>query len=63
MEEWKTTRRHCQNCGEIVTGSRNEKGIVKLLCPRCGLCMINKRVSRRREQVDVIVPSGKYIDN
>lgn len=64
QEQWsKPTRRYCHNCGKIVIGFRSEKGVVKLECRHCGLVMISKRMSRRHERVDVIPPTGEYIDN
>lgn len=64
-EEWNTTpvKRYCLNCGKLLYGFRDAKGIVKVLCKHCGLTMHLKRVSRRHERVDVIPPPDVYIDN
>lgn len=51
------------NCGSEVSGYRNEKDCVKLRCPKCGLVMVSKRMSRRRERIEVIAPLGEIISN
>lgn len=48
QESWNPVRRRCVNCGSEVVGYRNEKDCVKLRCPKCGLVMVSKRMSRRR---------------
>ena len=63
QNEWKPTKRLCTNCGQLIVGYRNEKGFVKLQCPKCGLVMVSKRMSRRHERIDITPPSGEYIDN
>lgn len=55
QESWKPVRRRCVNCGSEVVGYRNEKDCVKLRCPKCGLVMVSKRMSRRRERIDIFV--------
>ena len=50
-------------CGSEVVGYRNEKDCVKLRCPKCGLVMVSKRMSRRRERIEVIAPPGEIISN
>lgn len=54
-ESWNPVRRRCVNCGSEVVGYRNEKDCVKLRCPKCGLVMVSKRMSRRRERIDIFV--------
>ncbi len=63
QDTWKPTRRHCINCGQVLTGYRNENGLVKLQCARCGLVMVSKRISRRRERIDITPPHGEQIEN
>lgn len=62
---WKPTRRHCINCGHVMTGFRNEGGMVKLQCARCGLIMVSKRMSRRRKTARVqenrLIESFKFL--
>ena len=55
QESWNPVRRRCVNCGSEVVGYRNEKDCVKLRCPKCGLVMVSKRMSRRRERIDIFV--------
>ena len=55
QESWTPVRRRCVNCGSEVVGYRNEKDCVKLRCPKCGLVMVSKRMSRRRERIDIFV--------
>lgn len=63
QDTWKPTRRHCINCGQVLTGYRNESGLVKLQCTRCGLVMVSKRISRRHERIDITPPYGEQIEN
>lgn len=63
QDTWKPTRRHCINCGRVLTGYRNENGLVKLQCTRCGLVMVSKRISRRHERIDITPPYGEQIEN
>lgn len=55
QESWNPVRRRCVNCGSEVVGYRNGKDCVKLRCPKCGLVMVSKRMSRRRERIDIFV--------
>ena len=55
QESWNPVRRRCVNCGSEVVGYRNEKDCFKLRCPKCGLVMVSKRMSRRRERIDIFV--------
>lgn len=55
QESWNPVRRRCVNCGSEVVGYRNEKDCVKLRCPKYGLVMVSKRMSRRRERIDIFV--------
>ena len=43
QNEWKPTKRLCTNCGQLIVGYSNEKGFVKLQCPKCGLVMVSKK--------------------
>lgn len=61
MEDWKACERYCQNCGKKIKGYRNIKGVVKMSCPRCGVLYVSKRVSRRKEVVEVTAPRGEDI--
>lgn len=63
--EWQTKplRRHCRNCGKVLTGFRNVQGILKLKCPQCGLEEVGRKVGRRHERCDFYVPEGEEIDN
>lgn len=63
QESWNPVRRRCVNCGSEVVGYRNEKDCVKLRCTKCGLVMVSKRMSRRRECIEVIAPPGEIISN
>lgn len=64
MEDtWKPVRRHCVNCGHILAGFRNGNGFVKLQCPRCGIVMVSRHMSRRHERIDISPPHGEIIEN
>lgn len=58
MQEWKPVKRHCRNCGEKVVGFKNKQGVVKVSCPRCGVCSVSKMIDRRHERCDTYAPPG-----
>ena len=60
---WKPTKRKCTNCGQTIVGCRNDKGTVRLQCPKCGLIMISIKISRRHERIEITPPKGEYIDS
>ena len=51
QNEWSPVRRICINCGQALMGYRNDSGLVKLQCPKCGLVMVSKKISRRHERI------------
>lgn len=63
MEDWSVSKRICTNCGKQIVGYRDAKGLVKISCPRCGLKMVSKLISRRHERIDVYVPQENVIDD
>ena len=63
QDTWKPTRRHCINCGQVLTGYRNENGLVKIQCTRCGWDKVSKRISRRHERRDSTPPDGEQSEN
>ena len=56
MDEWEIESVYCRNCAEKIVGYRNKAGLLKVQCPKCGLCFVSKRISRRHEKIDVIIP-------
>ena len=63
MDYWTVSKRICINCGRQIVGYRDSKGLVKVSCPRCGLSMVSKLMSRRHERIDVYAPDGAVIDD
>lgn len=64
-EQWsvKPSKRYCRSCGKLLTGYRNEQGVLRLRCPECGLEEIGRKTGRRHERCDFYVPEGTEIDN
>ncbi len=61
--EWKPTMMYCPNCGNLVVGSRNDKGMAKLKCRVCCLSIVSKQKTRRHETVDLYAPAGQVALN
>lgn len=54
---WIKEAMYCPNCGNLVMGYRNTKGLVKKRCERCGVLLYSKRITRRRIDIQVNKPS------
>lgn len=44
-EEWEIVRFHCNNCGNICEGIKDNSGSVKVCCSKCKHLTIGKRIS------------------
>lgn len=51
----------CNNCGNVITGVRDEKGFIKVQCSRCGTLIVSNVVGRRHVQLDVYAPQGQEL--
>lgn len=51
----------CLNCYKKITAWRDEKGMTKSKCPRCGTITITKVKTRRHVQYDVYAPDGQTV--
>lgn len=58
MQRWKTVRRYCRNCGEVVIGYRDTKGKVTAVCSHCGATVISWQLNRRCERCNTYAPPG-----
>lgn len=56
MQEWKPIIRHCRNCGAKMVGFKNKDGVIKVQCPKCGVCSVSKMIDRRHERCDTYAP-------
>ena len=56
-EYWIKEAMYCPNCGNLVSGYRNKKGLVKKRCEHCGVLLYSKRITRRRIDIQVNKPS------
>lgn len=56
-DRWLQVQMFCPNCGNLVLGYRNTKGLVKKRCERCGVLLYSKRITRRRIDIQVNKPS------
>lgn len=51
----------CNNCLRQTIGYRDENGMIKYQCPRCGAVNISKVMGRRHIQFDLYAPSGQEL--
>lgn len=61
MEDWTPVVRFCSSCGKKIMGYRNKEGVYKMHCVYCGVVYVSKKMSRRRERVEITVPEGVEI--
>lgn len=61
MNNWEPVIRYCRNCGAKITGYRDEKGVVKTTCVKCGAATVSRQISRRQERCDTYAPSGMLL--
>jgi len=48
-----------QNCKNQIAAWRDENGIAKAQCPRCGAVITTSLKSRRHLQIDIFCPKGQ----
>ena len=53
---WTAFQWHCTNCGNIVTGYRNDRGLVKVDCRVCGVRMVRSRRNAGHDTIEVYAP-------
>ncbi len=64
MEDWTPTSRFCSNCGKKIIGYRNKDGLLKMQCPHCRAMYVSRKISRRKEVVEITAPKGEeFYDN
>lgn len=51
----------CNNCFQQTIGWRDETGVIKYRCTKCGTVTISKAMSRRHIQFDMYAPQGQEI--
>ena len=51
----------CHNCKADIMAYKDEKGIMKYECHRCGAVNIAKPMSRRKIKIELIVASDQVI--
>lgn len=57
--EWKIFQWHCPNCGNKVTGFKNEKGDIKAQCCRCKVCMVRVIKTPKHQTIEVFAPKAE----
>lgn len=57
----KTVKVICNNCFQQTIGLRDETGVIKYRCSKCGTVTISKVMSRRHIQFDMYAPQGQEI--
>lgn len=51
----------CNNCFQQTVGIRDETGIIKYRCSKCGAVTISKVMGRRHIQFDMYAPHGQEL--
>lgn len=57
--EWRQIRWFCPNCRSLIEGSLNKEGVAKAACAVCGTFMIRRRVSAKKDVIEVYAPEGE----
>lgn len=57
----KPVRVICTNCRSENVGWRDETGMTKVQCPKCGAVTVSKVMSRRHVQLDIYAPKGQEL--
>ena len=50
---------YCPNCGNLVTGVRDQEGTVNIKCHTCFTVMVSKMMGRRHDRLDIYAPIGQ----
>lgn len=58
-DEWAPCVWHCSNCGELVSGLKNENGDIKVQCKKCGMVMVRRMKGRRHDTIELYAPKGQ----
>ena len=56
--ELEVHRIYCPNCSGMIHGYRNDDGMLKFSCGRCGYSRVSKKAGRHRLKTDEIFPGG-----
>ncbi len=51
----------CINCQCMIDAWRDETGLTKSKCPKCGSVTVSRVMSRRHMQLDMYAPKGQQI--
>ncbi len=51
----------CNNCFQPTMGVRDENGVIKYQCTKCGTLTVSKVMGRRHIQLDVYAPYGQEL--
>ena len=50
---------HCPNCGAMVVGYRDERGVCKVTCRNCQTVMVRITKSRRSDVMNIFAPKNQ----
>ncbi len=50
----------CPNCLKPVSGISDENGYVRIICPNCGTAMVMRKITRRKNLLEITAPQGQY---
>lgn len=51
----------CNNCFKQTIGIRDETGLIKFQCSKCGCVTVSKVIGRRHVQTDIYAPKGQEL--
>jgi ferredoxin len=62
-DSWKHVKRYCHYCGTVINGYKDNKGVFKGQCEKCGVCVVSRPAGRRSEKTQTFAvdnPSNEY---
>lgn len=51
----------CNCCGRKNMAVKDKDGFIRVKCPQCGAISVMKRISRRRMQLEIMMPCNTMI--
>ncbi len=55
-KNWSPYTWHCSNCGNPVTGYRNNRGTIKVECRKCHCTMVRTIKGKKHDTIEMYAP-------
>lgn len=53
-------RWYCPNCAELIIAYTSSDESAKARCKKCGLLMKKRKINRRNDVIELVMPHSKY---